>query len=68
MLKGREDLPTLSKLELFMRENGLEALEMDTVFSYGLMELNTKVTGEIIELMERVNSPILMETFMTVTG
>lgn len=51
-----------------MMENGLEDSEMVMVFSNGLMVLDTRDSGKIIELMARANLLILMATFMTVTG
>lgn len=51
-----------------MMANGLEASEMVTVSKSGLMALSTRANGKIIELMEKVNSFTLTETFTTATG
>ena len=51
-----------------MMENGSEDSEMVMVYSNGLMVLDTRDSGRIIELMARANLLILMATFMTVTG
>ena len=51
-----------------MTVSGSEGLETVMVSSNGLMALDMKATGKIIELMERVNLLTLMVTFMTVIG
>ena len=64
----KKDLRIPSRQEQPMTENGLEASEMDTVFKNGLMALSTRDNGKIIELMEKANSLISMETSMMENG
>ena len=51
-----------------MMVSGSVDSEMDLVSSNGLMVLDMKDTGKIIELMEKENSLILMVTFMMAIG
>lgn len=51
-----------------MSGSGMEDLEMVTENKHGLMEQNILVSGEKIEHMEKVDSFMLMETFMMVSG
>jgi hypothetical protein len=67
-LKEKREELTLSKLELLTMENGSVDSETGTVSNNGLMAQGTRDTGKIIGLMEKVNSLILMVTFMMATG
>lgn len=58
----------LSKQELPIAVNGLVASVTAMVNSNGQMEQDTKDNGKIIELMEKVNLHILMETFTREIG
>lgn len=51
-----------------MMVSGSVDSEMDLVSSNGLMVPGMRVTGKIIELMEKENSLILMATFMMAIG
>lgn len=66
--EGNRDLPINSRLEQFILENGRVDLGMVTGNNSGLMELSMWVSGERIELMERVGLSTWMEIYMMGSG
>lgn len=58
----------LSRRELPTMVNGLADSETEMEFKNGRMVHSMKVSGRIIELMEKANLFILTETFMTENG
>ena len=53
----RKNLYFYLKMGLSMRENGSKGLklEMEGEFKFGQMDLDTRVSGEIIERVDRVD-------------
>ena len=64
----KKDPRTDFKQEQYTLVSGKEALEMDLGSKHGQMVLNMSVNGEIIELMEKANSFMLMVMFMKDSG
>ena len=67
-LEGKPDQLTLSNQEPLMMESGKEDSGTEEEFRNGLMVPYTKVNGRIIEHMDKVNSPILMEIYTRANG
>lgn len=68
MRREKIDQLTPSKQAQPTTESGSVVSETDGVSNNGQMVLDMKDSGRTIELMERVNSLILMETSMMVNG
>ena len=70
VLKERSCPRRLSKMELYMRENGMKSpiKGREKVPKYGLMVLSMRDIGETVEPMEREDLFTQMETFMKVIG
>jgi len=68
MQREKREILILLRLEPHMMENGLAVLEMDMEFKSGLMVLNMRASGKIIELMAKVNLLILMVISMMENG
>ena len=66
----RKNLYFYLKMGLSMRENGSKGLklEMEEEFKFGQMGLDTRVSGEIIEPVDRVDSFMPMGIYMMVNG
>lgn len=62
----RKEKLTSSNQEQLIKENGEEAFEMGMEFKSGLMGLDMKVNGRIIELMDRAS--LFMLTKMNMRG
>jgi len=67
MVESLED-HALLKTVLFIQDNGLMVLEMDTDHRCGLMAQDMKDVGRMIRLMDKVNWYMLMVTSMRVNG
>jgi len=55
-------------MERYTRDNGLEMSSMDLVYKFGLMAHDMKDIGNIIKLVEKVNSGTWTETFLKENG
>ena len=68
MLREKKDLHIHLNLVQILMVNGLEVLETVSEYNNGLMVLDMKVLGKIIEHTARVNLPILTVIFMMENG
>lgn len=61
-------MTTYLMMVLFIKVSGKVRIDMVREHKFGLMELNTKADGGTIKQTDMVNSTMLMEMYMKVSG